>query len=87
MAQPVALQWRQVTPDSWTAATNGTPNLLFVSQPDGTYRIHGTKIYISGGDHDLTDRLELDVRWYDTDAGVPTETYDSALVAAINVYF
>lgn len=28
----------QVTPDSWTAATNGTPNLLFVSQPDGTYR-------------------------------------------------
>jgi hypothetical protein len=28
----------QVTPDSWTAATNGTLNLLFVSQPDGTYR-------------------------------------------------
>jgi hypothetical protein len=28
----------RVTPNSWTAATNGTPNLLFVSQPDGTYR-------------------------------------------------
>jgi hypothetical protein len=28
----------QVTPNSWTAATNGTPNLLFVSQPDGSYR-------------------------------------------------
>lgn len=41
----------------------------------------------AGITYDLTDRLELDVRWYDTDAGVPTETYDSALVAAINVYF
>jgi hypothetical protein len=28
----------RVTPNSWTAATNGTANLLFVSQPDGTYR-------------------------------------------------
>ncbi len=28
----------RVTPNSWSAATNGTPNLLFVSQPDGTYR-------------------------------------------------
>ncbi len=28
----------QVTPDSWFRATNGTPNLLFVSQPDGTFR-------------------------------------------------
>jgi alkylation response protein AidB-like acyl-CoA dehydrogenase len=28
-----------------------------VEQPDGTYRIHGTKIYISGGDHDLTDNI------------------------------
>lgn len=37
--------------------------------------------------YDLTDDLEFDLRWYDTDAGVPTETYDSALVAAINVYF
>jgi hypothetical protein len=28
----------RVTPNSWTAASNGTANLLFVSQPDGTYR-------------------------------------------------
>jgi hypothetical protein len=28
----------RVTPDSWSAATNGTPNLFFVSQPDGGYR-------------------------------------------------
>jgi hypothetical protein len=28
----------RVTPNSWSAATNGTPNLLFVSQPDGTFR-------------------------------------------------
>jgi hypothetical protein len=28
----------QVIPDRWDAATNGTPNLLFVSQRDGTYR-------------------------------------------------
>lgn len=28
----------RVTPNSWTAATNGTKNLLFVSQPGGRYR-------------------------------------------------
>lgn len=28
----------RVTPNSWTAATNGTPNLLFVSKPGGGYR-------------------------------------------------
>jgi alkylation response protein AidB-like acyl-CoA dehydrogenase len=26
-------------------------------QPDGTYRIRGTKIFISGGDHDLTENI------------------------------
>ncbi len=28
-----------------------------VEQPDGTYRMTGTKIFISGGDHDLTDNI------------------------------
>ena len=28
-----------------------------VEQPDGTYRMNGTKIFISGGDHDLTDNI------------------------------
>lgn len=28
-----------------------------VPQPDGTYRIKGTKIFISGGDHDLTENI------------------------------
>jgi len=28
-----------------------------VEQPDGTYRLTGTKIFISGGDHDLTDNI------------------------------
>jgi alkylation response protein AidB-like acyl-CoA dehydrogenase len=28
-----------------------------VKQPDGRYKISGTKIYISGGDHDLTDNI------------------------------
>ncbi|HWU27209.1 MAG TPA: acyl-CoA dehydrogenase C-terminal domain-containing protein, partial [Rhizomicrobium sp.] len=28
-----------------------------VEQPDGTYRITGTKIFISGGEHDLTDNI------------------------------
>jgi hypothetical protein len=27
----------RITPDSWFQATNGRPNLLFVSQPDGGY--------------------------------------------------
>ncbi len=28
-----------------------------VEQPDGTYRMTGTKIFISGGDHDMTDNI------------------------------
>jgi alkylation response protein AidB-like acyl-CoA dehydrogenase len=28
-----------------------------VEQPDGTYRLSGTKIFISGGDHDLTSNI------------------------------
>lgn len=31
-------RYGQVTPDSWFRATNGTPNLLFISQKDGTFR-------------------------------------------------
>jgi len=31
-------RYGQVTPDSWFRATNGTPNLLFVAQPDGTFK-------------------------------------------------
>lgn len=41
----------------------------------------------AGITYDLTDNLDLDVRWYDNDAGVPTDQYSSALVAVINVYF
>jgi len=36
-------RYGQVTPDVWYKATNGTPNLLFVSQPDGTYREEARK--------------------------------------------
>jgi hypothetical protein len=31
-------RYGQVTPDSWFRATNGTPNLLLINQPDGTFR-------------------------------------------------
>lgn len=41
----------------------------------------------AGITYDLTDNLEFDLRWYDTDAGIPTNQYDSALVAGISVYF
>jgi hypothetical protein len=30
-------RYGQVTPDSWFRATNGTPNLLFINQGDGTF--------------------------------------------------
>ncbi|CAN5260647.1 hypothetical protein BH20ACI1_BH20ACI1_26390 [soil metagenome] len=30
-------RYGQITPDSWFKATNGTPNLLFISQPNGTF--------------------------------------------------
>ena len=39
----------RVTPNSWTAATNGTPNLLFVSQPGGGYREEAAKWGVNDG--------------------------------------
>jgi hypothetical protein len=36
-------RYGQVTPDSWYRATNGTPNLLFVAQPDGAFREEAAK--------------------------------------------
>ena len=39
----------RVTPNSWTAATNGTPNLLFVSQPGGDYREEAAKWGVNDG--------------------------------------
>lgn len=36
-------RYGQVTPDSWFRATNGTANLLFISQPDGTFREEAAK--------------------------------------------
>jgi len=39
----------RVTPNSWSAATNGTPNLLFVSQPKGGYREEAAKWGVADG--------------------------------------
>jgi hypothetical protein len=36
-------RYGQVTPDSWFRATNGTPNLLFVSQPGGGFKEEAAK--------------------------------------------
>jgi len=36
-------RYGQITPDSWFRATNGTPNLLFVSQPGGGFREEAAK--------------------------------------------
>ena len=36
-------RYGQVTPDSWYRAANGTPNLLFVAQPDGAFREEAAK--------------------------------------------
>lgn len=36
-------RYGQITPNSWFRATNGTPNLLFVSQPDGGFREEAAK--------------------------------------------
>ncbi len=33
----------QVMPDSWSKASNGTPNLLFINQGNGRFREEGTK--------------------------------------------
>ncbi|HEY5926764.1 MAG TPA: acyl-CoA dehydrogenase, partial [Kofleriaceae bacterium] len=35
----------------------GSSSTLAKKRPDGTYNIQGTKIFISGGDHDMTDNL------------------------------
>jgi hypothetical protein len=36
-------RYGQITPDSWFRATNGTPNLLFINQPNGTFREEAQK--------------------------------------------
>lgn len=36
-------RYGQVTPDSWFKAANGTPNLLFINQPNGTFREEAAK--------------------------------------------
>ena len=36
-------RYGQITPDSWFKATNGTANLLFISQPDGSFREEAAK--------------------------------------------
>lgn len=36
-------RYGQITPDSWFRATNGTPDLLFISQGDGTFREEAKK--------------------------------------------
>ncbi|MCY7347954.1 MAG: VCBS repeat-containing protein [Pyrinomonadaceae bacterium] len=36
-------RYGQITPDSWFRATNGTPNLLFISQTDGSFREEAEK--------------------------------------------
>ncbi|MFQ5926427.1 MAG: FG-GAP repeat domain-containing protein [Terriglobia bacterium] len=36
-------RYGQVVPDSWFRATNGTPNLLFINQGDGTFREEAAK--------------------------------------------
>jgi hypothetical protein len=36
-------RYGQITPDSWFQATNGTPDLLFISQGDGTFREEAQK--------------------------------------------
>ncbi len=40
-----------------------------------------------GGSYALTPKVELDLRWHDTDADVPGEQYRSALVAGVNYAF
>src|SRR5581483_8269918 len=35
----------------------GAARTKAVRQPDGSYKIQGTKIFISGGDHDLTENI------------------------------
>jgi hypothetical protein len=36
-------RYGQITPDSWFRATNGTPNLLFINQKNGTFREEAAK--------------------------------------------
>jgi len=36
-------RYGQITPDSWFRAMNGTPNLLLINQPDGTFKEEAKK--------------------------------------------
>jgi len=42
-------RYGQILPDDWNGASNGTPNLLFVSQGDGTYKEAGAAWGVADG--------------------------------------
>jgi hypothetical protein len=42
-------EYGRVTPNSWSAATNGTPNLLLVSRPGGGYREEAARWGVADG--------------------------------------
>lgn len=41
----------------------------------------------AGVTYAVTDRFEVDLRWFDTDANEPGDQYEGALVVGVNVYF
>ena len=62
-----ALYLPQMATGSWTGTMNltepqagsdlGAVTARAVPQPDGSYRLHGTKIFITYGEHDLADNI------------------------------
>ena len=43
--------------ESHAGSDVGAANSQARKQPDGTYKVRGTKIFISGGDHDLAENI------------------------------
>lgn len=78
----------KVMPDSWDAATNGTPNLAFVNRGDGTFREAGAELGLADRRWsyavevaDVDDDADLDVV-VANDFGGPTGLFENRGPAA-----
>ncbi|MFN3814779.1 TorF family putative porin [Brevundimonas sp.] len=81
------------TEEAWWIELNGAVNVSAATTVSAAF---ANRMAENGADynawnvgvnHDLTDNLALDVRWYDTDAHFRSPAYDGRLVAALTVSF
>lgn len=79
--------------EAWWVELNGSVNVAEATRVSAAFANRASEngadynAWNVGVNHDLTDNLALDVRWYDTDAHFRGERYDGRLVAALTASF